>query len=64
MQEDIYSDIWGETLYKKDVGKRVYIYNRTNRNNPTLILDNDLMIDKMINFLKRAKKEKYEDDKK
>jgi len=58
MQENIYSDLWGEVLHKKDVGKRVYLYDgASTRKTPALILDNDLMIDNLITFLKRAKLE-------
>lgn len=58
MQENIYSDLWGEVLHKKDVCKRVYLYNGTTINNPTLILDNDVEIDNLIKFLQKAKREK------
>lgn len=58
MQENICSDIWGETLHKKDVGMRVYIYNpKSTLYNPALILGNSFAIDQMIEFLKKAKKE-------
>lgn len=58
MQENIYGDIWGETLHKKDIGMRVYLYNEHSiRYTPALILDNKLAINSMITFLKKCKEE-------
>lgn len=56
MQKDIYSDLWGEVILT-EIGKRVYLYDRNgNRYNPNLILDTNLMIERLIEFLKEAKK--------
>lgn len=58
MQERIYSELWGEVLHKKGVGKRIYLYDAGNKlMNPALILTNDLEIDNLIAFLQKAKKE-------
>ena len=60
MQENIYSGIWGETLFKKDIGKRVYLYREGSaRYEPSIILDNELAIKNMISFLEKALKEKF-----
>jgi hypothetical protein len=59
MQEQIYSDLWGEVLHKKGVGKRIYLYDAGNKlTNPAIIIHNNLQIEKLIAFLNRAKKEK------
>lgn len=58
MQANIYSDILGEILHKKDIGTRVYIYNEhASRYTPSLILDNTLAVEHMIEFLQECLKE-------
>ena len=58
-RDDIYSDLRGEVLYEKNKGKRVYLYDTGNNlRSPALILHNDLQIDRLIDFLKKAKKDK------
>jgi len=57
MSEDIYSDIWGEVLYKKGIGSRIYLYDGTGYKEPALILSNKLAVEKLIDYLTKSLKE-------
>ena len=59
MSEKIYSALWGEILYKKGIGSRIYIYEHDHNRlyKPRLILHNKLMVEKLIEFLQKSLKE-------
>jgi len=50
--KDIYSDLNGEVVVTELGCKRVILYDGTSRRNPTLIIDNELMAQRIIAFLK------------